>query len=92
MACAVRVKLNGGNAQAGDMLGIHLPGDVSFDYAYAEVLFKPVNQRGDQAGLSGSRTSHYINHADLTGSKGLFYLFAYILIPVHYLMQYFDLH
>ena len=92
MACAVRVELNSGNAQAGDALGIYLAGNVSFDYAYAEVLFKPVNQRSNQAGLSCSRTSHYINHADLMRGEGLFYLFAYVFIPVHYLMQYFDLH
>ena len=92
MACAVRIQLDSGDPETGDMLRIHLTCDVAFDNADPPVLFQSADERGDKACLSGSGAAHHVDHTDVMRGKSFFYFFAHIFIPVHYLMQYFYLH
>ena len=92
MAGSVRIQLNSGNAEAGNSLGVHLSCDVPLNDTDTEIVSQPFDQSRNQAGFPGAGASHNVNHTDVTGSQGIFYFFADILIPLHDLMQYFYFH
>ena len=92
VAGAVRVELDGGHAERSDALRVHLAGDIPFNDANAKCAAEAFYQRGDHACLAGPGAAHHVDHADMVLCKGAFYFLAYIFIPVHYLVKYFDLH
>src|SRR5699024_6655018 len=64
VARAVRVELDGGNAQGGDFFRVNLPRDIPFDDADGKGIAKLRDQGGDKACLSRAGTSHDVDQTD----------------------------